>query len=249
MKAIKNYYEERAKEAGCFNTTYLSTGVAGKFYRYRSDTISTIFHKYMVLKKEEGFVNNIRELILDLGCVNGWYLKRLSKYEETVGLDISKGFLLKARNFAKTSHFVNADAGHIPFRETIFNYIICTEVLEHLPNPNFCIQEIFRVLRNNGMAIITSPMKYSMMEILGRKNSHKHNIEHINVFTYGELVRNLNSKFKILETHAILFLPLISLVGLIYHFTKLIKIIDKVCSKIPFFKNFSWCVILVCLKN
>ncbi len=45
----------------------------------------------------------------------------------------------------------------IPFENNFFDFVFCTETLEHLKNPDCCLREIKRVLVNNGWIIITVP--------------------------------------------------------------------------------------------
>jgi SAM-dependent methyltransferase len=57
---------------------------------------------------------------------------------------------------------IRADAMRMPFRENSFDSAICTEVLEHLPEPLACIQEIGRVLRPGGRLYLTAPMCWQL---------------------------------------------------------------------------------------
>lgn len=55
---------------------------------------------------------------------------------------------------------VVADAHSLPFKDEEFEYIICTEVLEHLKNPAKAISEMKRVLKNDGTLILTTRFVY-----------------------------------------------------------------------------------------
>jgi len=59
-----------------------------------------------------------------------------------------------------------ADAHFLPFRNEIFSYIICTEVLEHLESPFHALKEIHRVLKRNGIAFITIPNLTEIRRVL-----------------------------------------------------------------------------------
>ena len=43
--------------------------------------------------------------------------------------------------------------------------VLCSEVLEHVPSPELALKTIVRILRPGGIAIITTPQKYSLMEL------------------------------------------------------------------------------------
>ena len=45
----------------------------------------------------------------------------------------------------------------IPFDEKTFDFIVCQEVVEHIPNQQHLLSEIFRLLRPGGTAWITTP--------------------------------------------------------------------------------------------
>jgi len=45
----------------------------------------------------------------------------------------------------------------IPFAEKTFDFIVCQEVIEHVPNQPHLVEEIFRLLRPGGTAWITTP--------------------------------------------------------------------------------------------
>jgi ubiquinone/menaquinone biosynthesis C-methylase UbiE len=45
----------------------------------------------------------------------------------------------------------------IPFEDNFFDFVFCTETLEHLKNPDQCLQEIIRVLKKTGFIVITVP--------------------------------------------------------------------------------------------
>lgn len=69
--------------------------------------------------------------ILDVGCGNGAILNRLSKYDKNkykllMGIDISK----EALQYVKTQK-VRGDISKLPFKNSSFDLIICTEVIEH----------------------------------------------------------------------------------------------------------------------
>jgi SAM-dependent methyltransferase len=50
------------------------------------------------------------------------------------------------------------DITDIPVDDSSFDAVLCTEVLEHLPEPIKAIQEISRILRPNGMVFLTAPL-------------------------------------------------------------------------------------------
>ena len=52
---------------------------------------------------------------------------------------------------------VQTEASCLPFREAIFDVVICSELLEHVPCPPVVLSEIFRILRKGGTLLICVP--------------------------------------------------------------------------------------------
>lgn len=50
------------------------------------------------------------------------------------------------------------DAASIPVADGSFDVVLCTEVLEHVPEPIRVVREMGRVLRPGGIAVITAPL-------------------------------------------------------------------------------------------
>ncbi len=64
-------------------------------------------------------------------------------------------------NLSKTKHpDVQADAAHIPLKDSCFDAVICSELLEHVPDPRPVLYEAHRVLRDAGKLIICTPFLY-----------------------------------------------------------------------------------------
>ncbi|MFN8384181.1 MAG: methyltransferase domain-containing protein [Anaerolineales bacterium] len=55
---------------------------------------------------------------------------------------------------------VFSDVTQTPLSKQSVDYIICTEVLEHLPDPQACVDEIHRLLHNDGVAFVSLPFFY-----------------------------------------------------------------------------------------
>ncbi|APG60204.1 class I SAM-dependent methyltransferase [Christiangramia salexigens] len=52
---------------------------------------------------------------------------------------------------------VKADICNLPFEEESFDFILCNHVLEHIPDDKKAMQELYRILRPGGMAILQIP--------------------------------------------------------------------------------------------
>jgi len=84
-------------------------------------------------------------------------LARLGRYH-VVGLDISASFVQIARAKAKEAgvavEFHQGEAAHMPFEADTFDFIVCRAAFKNFSEPVHAIQEMHRVLKLGGTALI-----------------------------------------------------------------------------------------------
>ena len=56
---------------------------------------------------------------------------------------------------------VKADICNLPFKDNEYDVILCNHVLEHIPDDTKAMQELYRVLKPGGMAILQIPQDCS----------------------------------------------------------------------------------------
>ena len=67
-----------------------------------------------------------------------------------------------------------ADAHFLPFRESVFSDVMCTEVIEHLDSPLQALSEMKYVMNNDGIILITVPNLTEIRRVLSiNKNPYK----------------------------------------------------------------------------
>ncbi|MBK9566010.1 MAG: class I SAM-dependent methyltransferase [Saprospiraceae bacterium] len=59
---------------------------------------------------------------------------------------------------------VQVDLMNLKFKTNTFDLVICNHVLEHIDDDHKAIQEVYRVLKHNGKAILQVPICYNMKE-------------------------------------------------------------------------------------
>lgn len=94
--------------------------------------------------------------LLDVGCGSKPYEKLFRPFvDEYLGLEYSpeSGYRENKADFC-------GDAGFLPLADESIDTILCTEVMEHVPNPEKTIEEFARVLRPGGTIITTAPFVY-----------------------------------------------------------------------------------------
>jgi len=92
---------------------------------------------------------------LDIGCGTGLVLCCMPAH--TVGLDINRWALEKAKTHVPKTQLILADADYLPFRRNAFSTITLFEVLEHMNSPRHVLREICRVLETSGILIGSVP--------------------------------------------------------------------------------------------
>ncbi|MBN1895813.1 class I SAM-dependent methyltransferase [bacterium] len=104
-----------------------------------------------------GRIGDWKGRFLDIGCNAGTVLKRL-RNPEKYGADLSLSVLRKLRRGNPEIPIVAADAQNLEcFRAGIFMGILCSEVLEHLPDPGRTFLGIAGLLAPGGLALVTTP--------------------------------------------------------------------------------------------
>lgn len=86
--------------------------------------------------------------------------------------DLSFAAMQKLKRAYQGSVCVVADAGRLPFRAGSFNQIICSEVLEHLPEDRPALSEITSVLKQGGFLILTFPHRRLFFAVDDRFVNH-----------------------------------------------------------------------------
>jgi SAM-dependent methyltransferase len=97
------------------------------------------------------------EPILDAGCGTGLNLRHLPA--GSVGLDINPRNLEIVRTRVPDCQPVLGDLEAMPFADGTFGTVLCSEVLEHVPDPARALWEIRRVLRSGGVLIGSVPAR------------------------------------------------------------------------------------------
>ena len=96
-----------------------------------------------------------RGRVLDLGCGDGSYAKRL----KDLGFDVIAGDIDVTRlKYKNEIEFKHCDiTKEIPFPTNYFDYVLLMEVIEHLRNPYVVMPEINRIIKTDGFLIISTP--------------------------------------------------------------------------------------------
>jgi len=102
--------------------------------------------------------------ILEIGCGRGIYTTLLARNNRNVvGIELSNREISVSKEFVgkkqltKNVTLIRADAQRLPFKDDVFDFVLCSEVLEHLDDPSRGASELNRVLKRGKKAIVSMP--------------------------------------------------------------------------------------------
>lgn len=125
------------------------------------------------------FKDKERGRVLDLGCSPGHNTMILTKLGfDVIGIDLNKFYLKKYNpNWLDKFNLIISDVEKVrlPFEDNTFNYVIFTEVLEHIAitNPVVIFNDIHRVLKPGGLLYLSTPNVANwsnLLSLLSNKN-------------------------------------------------------------------------------
>jgi 2-polyprenyl-3-methyl-5-hydroxy-6-metoxy-1,4-benzoquinol methylase len=129
--------------------------------------------------------------VLDAGCGEGHLLERLTKKypnNKYYGADLTTIALQQAKLRLPQGNFLLTDLGKIDLPNSFFDVIVCTETIEHIDDYQSVIKELIRLLKPNGVLILTFPNEFWWTVsrfLLGRRPIKV--VDHINFFTIKKI--------------------------------------------------------------
>jgi SAM-dependent methyltransferase len=126
-------------------------------HRLRYTPIHPQWFAYRYERRKHEYVGRLSSgRILDIGCGRQTVRKYFKASHTYYGLDsLETGLPLY-----NTIPSIFGDAVHLPFPDETFDTVILLEVLEHLNDPIRAMQEARRVLKLDGILIISTPFLY-----------------------------------------------------------------------------------------
>ena len=112
---------------------------------------------------------NSKKRIADIGCGEGFLLKEIIAGEKIVGIEISTTALKRAKKILKTRndiYLIQGDAQKLPIPDNYFDIILCSEMLEHLPDTRIVLNEFNRILNKSGILVVSVPNEKQGQKLL-----------------------------------------------------------------------------------
>ena len=127
------------------------------------------WHRYAFAAE---FVKNAR--VLDAACGEGYGSYLLADTaEKVVGVDVSDAAITHATSrYAQADNleFAVQDVTRLDFADNSFDVVVSFETLEHLAAQDVMLAEFRRVLKPEGLLIISTPDKAIYTDLLGADN-------------------------------------------------------------------------------
>lgn len=145
--------------------------------------------------------------ILDIGCGTGRHTAAAYALEgaRVVGADPCLTDLNEARERLQEHHRLGAhgngrwhlaaaDITNLPFEDGRFDLVICSEVLEHIPDHHRAMAEITRVVRPGSHLVVSVPRRWP--ETVCWTLSRKYRLApggHVRIYRAGQLIQRLQA--------------------------------------------------------
>lgn len=165
-----------------------STGERLEFYGYSDVTIEHL-HRYAIAND---FVKN--KVVLDIASGEGYGSYILSKYaSKVIGVDIDKEAVIEAKKkyLNDNLNFTVGSADNIPVDSSSIDVVVSFETIEHHDKHDEMLMEIKRILKPDGILIMSSPDKEYYTDKIGQLNKF-----HVKELYLKEFKVLINKYFK-----------------------------------------------------
>ena len=132
--------------------------------------------------------------ILDAGCGTGLNLRHLP--EGSTGVDINPRNVELLQTRLPNHTIVEGDVEALPFADASFGTVLCTEVIEHIPDPSAALAEYRRVLQPGGVLIGSVPARSAIWKLRFLSSTCPHSEPFHNEYLPNE-VREMLSGWKV----------------------------------------------------
>ena len=104
---------------------------------------------------------------LDIGCSSGIITSLLGNhFQMSIGMDIDQEAIEYAQNHSSSprAQFLIADSMALPLHNNSMDVIVCNHIYEHVPQAKQMMDEVYRVLKEDGLCYFSAGNKYMIIE-------------------------------------------------------------------------------------
>lgn len=130
------------------------------------------------------------KVVLDIASGTGYGSNMISYFaREVIGIDISEEAIeySKSNYNKKNIEFICGSAYNIPLKDNSIDVVVSLETIEHLDKPEVFVKEVKRVLKKDGIFIVSTPNDDQFVE---------GNVFHVHQFQLPELKKITEANFN-----------------------------------------------------
>lgn len=154
--------------------------------------------------------------VLDIGCGEGRHMVKACQVKETVctGADFGYDNLVFTRNklrfhdaiddlSCRDWHLSCMDVTALPFDSESFDLVLCSEVLEHIPDDGKAISELIRIVKPGKTLAVSVPRAWPERICWALSDEYFNaNMGHVRIYTKQEIVDKISAHgLKLLDSH------------------------------------------------
>ena len=145
--------------------------------------------------------------VLDAGCGEGFSLNKLMLNKIGIkieGVEQSKEAIALGKKLFSKANIKQGSVYELPYKDGSFDLVVCTEVLEHLEDPQKALSEIIRVSKKNIILSVPNEPYFMLSNFLRGKNLSRLgndpcHINHWTIKTFQNFLKENSVKIKILK--------------------------------------------------
>ena len=201
---------------------------------YHELRLKRVDYRYRLRRRTQEVIDAIKKYsskdsptVLDVGTADGLMLNALGKSKNinitrSIGLDASTESF--KHDEEKAFEFMQGDARNLPFKEGVFDVVIATAVLEHVPDINKTLSEFNRICAINGICIATTPdpLIDKIGTLIGYNKEPELHVQTLTLSTLADFFKSAG--FKVLKAEKFMLSP----IGLLPVEQKVEEVIRKI---------------------
>jgi len=153
-----------------------------KFYKYEGKLATSPIIDFI-----SKYSNRYQGKLVDIGCGAKPYIDFFNHIDKPIGIDI-----------ADEEADILANAKFLPLKSNTINVVLCNQVIEHEYEPEKIVAEISRILKKNGVLILSAPQ-------MGRLHGEPHDYYRYTKWGLKYLLEKNGMKIEIIESHGGIF--------------------------------------------
>lgn len=146
-----------------------------------------------------------KDFFLEVGCAQGYFVAMARRFSENAfGGEYEIEKMPSARKAFPGCHFLGINAEVLPFKEDSFDFVLCTEVLEHVPDWKTALNELLRVSKEK--VLVTVPLEKGLVWKAISRFRGMDTRGHLHMLDSSDIRNNLGGGWKIAR-HEIVATP------------------------------------------